>query len=159
MPKEFSDLPIASVPQRLAALGYDVLILAGLIMVYGFAFMMLAGAVTGLDCKPDELDYSPCVGGPLYQLGILGVIAAYYIYSWRGAGQTVGMRAWRLLLANHDGTQLSYPQCFKRCLVGPISLVAAGLGFFWGWIDKNGASWHDLASGSEMRVLPKKKKS
>jgi uncharacterized RDD family membrane protein YckC len=135
---------------------YDALIVAGLWMVYGFVAMLLASAIGGLDCQPQQLDYNPCVSGPLFQLGLVAVTAGYFLWSWRAAGQTVGMRAWRLLLANPEGVQLSWRQCALRALVAPLSLACAGAGYFWGFTRADKASWHDLVSGSEVRVLPKK---
>ncbi|MFI2811562.1 RDD family protein [Microbulbifer sp. JSM ZJ756] len=160
-PASFNDLPLAGVGRRLAALLYDSLIIAGLLMVYGFIALMVASAVVGLDCQSGAQDYStPCVSGdePLFRLGALAVIAGYFIWSWRAAGQTIGMRAWRLLLASPEGVQMSWRQCAIRALVGPLSLVTLGAGFFWSWTRADRASWHDLLSGTQVRVLPKKKK-
>lgn len=153
----FPQLPRASVGRRLAALVYDALIIMGLLMVYGFVAMLVASAVVGLNCQPGELDYTPCVGGPVFQLGAVMVIAGYFIWSWRAAGQTIGMRAWRLLLAGPDGVQLSWRQCALRASVAPLSIACLGLGYFWAWTRADRASWHDLVSGSEVRLLPKKK--
>lgn len=155
-PSSFSQLPRAGVGRRLAALAYDALIVTGLLMVYGFVAMLVASAVVGLNCQPEALDYNPCVGGPVFQLGAVAVIAGYFVWSWRAAGQTIGMRAWRLLLASPDGVQLSWRQCALRALVAPLSIACLGLGYFWAWTRADRASWHDLASGSEVRLLPKK---
>nr|WP_284500156.1 RDD family protein [Microbulbifer sp. GX H0434] len=149
-------MPFAGVGRRLAALVYDSLILMGLLMVYGFVAMLVASAVVGLNCQPEELDYNPCVSGPLFQLGALAVIAGYFTWSWRAAGQTIGMRAWRLLLASPDGVQLSWRQCALRILAAPVSLACFGAGYFWGLTRTDRASWHDLVSGSQVRLLPKK---
>ncbi|SEA31993.1 RDD family protein [Microbulbifer marinus] len=157
-PTSFSQLPRASVGRRLAALVYDALIIMGLLMVYGFVAMLVASAVVGLNCQPEELDYNPCVSGPLFQLGGLAVIAGYFFWSWRAAGQTIGMRAWRLLLASPGGVQLSWRQCVLRAVTAPLSLTCFGLGYFWAWTRADRASWHDIISGSEVRLLPKKKK-
>ncbi|SHF51159.1 Uncharacterized membrane protein YckC, RDD family [Microbulbifer donghaiensis] len=157
-PTSFAQLPRASVGRRLAALLYDALIIMGLLMVYGFVAMLIASAVVGLNCQPEDLDYNPCVSGPLFQLGALAVIVAYFLWSWRAAGQTIGMRAWRLLLASPDGVQLSWQQCALRAATASLSVACLGLGYFWGWTRADRASWHDIASGSEVRLLPKKKK-
>ena len=157
-PTQFNHLPHAGVLPRLMALVYDILIVAGLWMVYGFFAMLVASTFGGLHCQPEHIDYTPCVGGPLYQLGLLLVTAGYFFWSWRAAGQTIGMRAWRLMVANNNGMQLSWYQCVIRALVGPVSLGCFCLGFIWGHFRSDGASWHDLASGSEVRRLPKKKK-
>lgn len=157
-PTSFSHLPRAGVGRRLAALVYDALIVMGLLMVYAFAAMLVASAVVGLNCQPEELDYNPCVSGPLFQLGALAVIVAYFVWSWRAAGQTIGMRAWRLLLASPGGFQLSWQQCALRVVVAPLSIACFGLGYFSAWTRVDQASWHDIVSGSEVRLLPKKKK-
>ena len=158
-PISFSQLPFAGVGRRLAALVYDSLIIAGLLMVYGFFALLISSAVVGLECNAEHLDYNPCMSGPLLQLGMLVVIAGYFIWSWRAAGQTIGMRAWRLLLASPEGVQLTWRQCALRTVTAPLSLACLGLGYFWAWTRADKASWHDLASGSQVRVLPKKKKS
>ncbi|WHI50304.1 hypothetical protein P3339_17900 [Microbulbifer sp. MLAF003] len=77
-PTTFPELPIAGVGRRLAALMYDLLILMGLMMVYGFVALPVASAIGGLNCQPEAMDYSPCVGGPIYQLGAVAVIAGYF---------------------------------------------------------------------------------
>ncbi|MCH9691060.1 MAG: RDD family protein [Gammaproteobacteria bacterium] len=155
--KQFSELPYAGIRRRLLALSYDILIIAGLWMVYGFFALMLTSAFGGLHCQPQILDYNPCVRGPLFQLGLLLITLGYYYWSWRVAGQTVGMRAWRLILSNANGVQLSWYQCVIRSLVGVVSLACVGAGFLWGLTRTDKASWHDLASHSRMRVLAKKK--
>lgn len=157
-PPQFSQLPHAGVGRRFAALVYDALVVMGLLMVYGFVALLITSSIAGLNCQPEELDYNPCVSGPLFQLGALAVIAGYFIWSWRAAGQTIGMRAWRLLLASPDGVQLTWRQCVLRALAAPISLACLGAGYFWAWTRADRASWHDLISGSEVRLLPKKKK-
>lgn len=158
-PTSFSLLPFAGVGRRLAALVYDILIIAGLLMVYGFVALLISSAVVGLECNPESVDYTPCMSGSLLQLGMLAVIAGYFFWSWRAAGQTIGMRAWRLLLASPEGMQLSWRQCALRAVTAPFSLACLGLGYFWGWTRRDRASWHDLASNSQVRVLPKKKKN
>ncbi|MFD1218408.1 MULTISPECIES: RDD family protein [Microbulbifer] len=157
-PTAFNQLPIAGPARRLMALVYDALIIAGLWMVYGFLAMLITSTFGSLQCHPEALDYTPCVGGPLYQLGLLAVTAGYFFWSWRAAGQTIGMRAWRMMVANNNGMQLSWYQCTIRALVAPASLACLGLGFFWGYFRQDRATWHDLASDSEVRVLPKKGK-
>ncbi|USD22522.1 RDD family protein [Microbulbifer variabilis] len=157
-PSSFTELPIASVGRRLAALMYDLLILMGLMMVYGFIALPVASVFGGLSCQPEAMDYSPCVGGPIYQLGALAVIAGYFFWSWRVAGQTVGMRAWRLIVANSDGVQLTWRQCILRAIVAPLSIACLGLGYFSAWARSDKATWHDLISESQVRLLPKKKK-
>ncbi|MEW5249102.1 RDD family protein [Microbulbifer sp. 2201CG32-9] len=155
-PTSFCQLPIAGVGRRLAALGYDALIIVGLLMVFMFLALMIASSFSGLNCNPQTADYTPCVRGPLLQFGMLVVIAGYFVWSWRAAGQTIGMRAWRLILASPQGVQLGWRQCGLRLLVAPVSLACFGIGYFWAWTRSDRASWQDLASNSQVRLLPKK---
>ena len=37
-----------------------------------------------------------------------------------------------------------------RYLVGSVSLLAGGLGFWWAWVDRDRLAWHDRASGTRM---------
>ena len=37
-----------------------------------------------------------------------------------------------------------------RYLVGNASLLLGGLGFWWAWMDRDGLTWHDRASGTRM---------
>ena len=37
-----------------------------------------------------------------------------------------------------------------RYLVGNASLLLGGLGFWWAWLDRDGLTWHDRASGTRM---------
>ena len=81
--------------------------------------------------------------------------AAYAIVSWRKGGQTLGMRAWRLRVADAAGGQPSWRALWLRFLAGHLSLLAGGLGFWWAWLDRDRLAWHDRASGTRMLRLPK----
>ena len=81
---------------------------------------------------------------------------AYAIASWRGGGQTLGMRPWRLRLSTADGGAPGWRALAIRYAVGTLSLLAAGLGFWWAWFDRDALAWHDRASGTRLQRLPKR---
>jgi uncharacterized RDD family membrane protein YckC len=83
------------------------------------------------------------------------VIAGFYCYFWRKNGQTLGMQAWRLRVDANNGGRPSWKQCGLRLLTGIPSLLLAGLGFWWIWLDPQRRSWHDRASNTRVVVLPK----
>jgi uncharacterized RDD family membrane protein YckC len=93
---------------------------------------------------------------PVMLAYMLVVIVSFYCYFWRRTGQTLGMQAWRIRVDNDTGGRASWRQCFIRSAVGFVSLLCAGLGYWWLWIDKDRASWHDRASNTRVVVLPKK---
>ena len=60
------------------------------------------------------------------------------------------MKPWRLYVTAADGSPPALGRLWLRYLVGIASLSAAGLGFWWIWIDREGLAWHDRASGTRM---------
>jgi len=76
---------------------------------------------------------------------------AYATLSWQRGGQTLGMRPWRLRVVAMDGGVPTWRAVLLRYLVGSVSLLLAGLGFWWAWIDRDRLTWHDRASGTRMR--------
>lgn len=82
---------------------------------------------------------------------------AYAIVSWRRGGQTLGMRPWRLRVRAADGRAPTWRAALVRYLVGTVSLLLGGLGFWWAWIDRDRLTWHDRASGTRMQREAKRK--
>lgn len=131
--------PHALVGRRLLALAYDLLPVAGLWFLVAAVFVALHGdAVTG---------------------GLLGLVefaalwlvtGTYAVASWRRGGQTLGMRPWRLRVVGRDGAPPPVRALVVRYLVGNASLLVAGAGFWWAWLDRDGLAWHDRASGTRM---------
>lgn len=110
-------------------------------------------------------------GSPFLFIGWLVVLMGFYIYFWRRAGQTVGMRAWRLyLIQDSDSlTQTnetesikevtpSIKQCILRCIVAVLGFTAFGVGYFWCLFDKNKLTLQDHFSQTRIIVSPKVKK-
>ena len=144
-------LPSASVLRRCAAIVYDAFILAAISMAYGALVLMLQ--VVFFDIGPG--DYQPTVGGPLFQLGWLLSLAAFYFYFWRRSGQTIGMQAWRLKLVNRTGAIATSEQCLLRVLISPVTLLLFGLGYIWCLFDKRGDALQDILTKTRVVKLPK----
>lgn len=153
------DLPTAGPIARLAALGYDSFLLFGLLFVP--LFILTAIRAPSSKLQTDGVVHELPLIGPAYLLlpYTICMIAGFYYYFWRRNGQTLGMQAWRLRLDSKDGGRASLRQCLIRMLVGFISLVAGGLGYWWIWIDRDRLAWHDRASGTRVVVLPKREKT
>src|SRR3546814_19681448 len=64
------------------------------------------------------------------------------------------MRPWRLIVVGADGGVPSWRALCVRYAVGTVSLLAAGLGFWWAWVDRDRLAWHDRASGTRMLRRP-----
>ena len=129
----------ASVFRRFAAFFYDsLLLLAIYFLISGIAVAINGGeAVTGLTL----------------QLALLATLLVstylFYWWFWCRSGQTLGMQAWRIKLISHQG-KLSAKHCAIRLIVSLISVATAGLGFFWMIFDKQGRTWQDIASQTQV---------
>ena len=150
--------PVAGVWRRLAAAVYD-----GFLM---FAVLFVASLLPALLLNSNQLSSSPAtdsvvheLNAPLqgwfYSLYLLLLIFAFYGWFWRKSGQTLGMQAWHLKLESSSGGQISWKQVLIRLPVAALAFFLCGAGYWWAWIDKQGRSWQDIASGSRVIQLPK----
>jgi uncharacterized RDD family membrane protein YckC len=140
--------PSAHILRRLLALVYDALPAVALCMVIGAIFVVVLSAT-----QHDERAYVH----PWSLLNWLEwalcwiVVGVYAVLSWRGGGQTLGMRPWRLRVVAADGGKPTTRALVIRYAVGTLSLLAGGLGFWWAWIDRDKWTWHDRASRTVIR--------
>ncbi len=131
---------------------YDLFAVFPLWLLTAIPFVMLDVAISG-DVRHNI--------GPLTAMQWLlwlccwVVTGLYVTISWRRGGQTLGMRAWRLRLVGRDDTPMATGTLWKRYAVGTLSLLAAGLGFWWAWFDRDRLSLHDRASGTRLVRVPK----
>ena len=79
----------------------------------------------------------------------------YAVLSWGRGGQTLGMRPWRLKVVAANGSAPQWGALCMRYTVATLSLLLAGIGFWWAWVDRDQLTWHDRASGTRMVRLSK----
>ncbi len=138
--------PHAFIGWRLLALFYDVFPALGLWFAVGAIALAL---------HQNQPVRGDSMAGWLELLVLWTVTGAYAVISWRRGGQTLGMRPWCLRVTTQDGAAASVPALIRRYAVGTVSLLLAGLGFWWAWIDHKGLTWHDRASDTRMRREPR----
>ncbi len=134
--------------RRLAALLYDSVLVAAL-MAAAFTLVYLPLAtVFGME---DIRNY------PLYKaamtIWMFAVGVGFHLWFWTHGGQTLGMRAWRIMLFSNDGRSPNLKQAIVRYAVAIFSLAALGLGFLWILIDPQKRAWHDIASGTRLVLV------
>ena len=152
-PAAGADGPRALVGWRLLSLFYDLWPALALWFALSFAFA-LGYALAGHDIHENIAPFSALQW--LLWLCCWGVAGLYATISWRRGGQTLGMRPWRLRLVAADGAAPSWRALWLRYAVGTLSLLAAGLGFWWAWFDRDRLAWHDRASGTRVSREPKR---
>jgi uncharacterized RDD family membrane protein YckC len=137
-------------PRRLAAIIYDTFLVVPLIMV---SVAMATGLRQVLGSVGEEL-LPPWV----VQCIAIACCIGFFAFFWQKNGQTLGMQAWRIKLVPSPGNELSFGRMVTRCSSALLSAACLGLGYLWCLFDRQGRSWHDLLSGTELVLLPKKSK-
>lgn len=131
---------------RLLALSYDFWPALALSMACAAIATLLHGNVQLAAFSPGQL---------LLWLACWLVTGAYAVPSWQRGGQTLGMRPWRLHATGLDGGPATTGAWVLRYAVGTVSLLLLGAGFWWAWIDRDGLTWHDRASGTRLHRSPR----
>jgi uncharacterized RDD family membrane protein YckC len=134
---------LAGFGRRLMASVYDWLLVLAIMMVASVPLV-----------APSNNAISP--GNPFYRLALIAIAAAFFAGFWSYAGQTLGMRAWRLKLTRTDGSPVSTGQALLRFACACISAIPFGLGFLWVLVGKERLSWHDRWSDTRIQLLPEK---
>lgn len=129
---------------------YDALLVTASLMVVTAMFLPLTGGEAITMDRVGPFEY-------VYRGVLLAVIVLYFGWPWTRSGQTVGMMAWRLRLERTDGSMVRWSDALKRLAGALISLLAAGLGYWWIWIDREQRTWHDRWTDTRVIVLPKRR--
>mgnify|MGYP003624457168 FL=1 len=149
------DFPACGLVRRLAAAGYDLMLLLAVLMVVTFGYLGIYIGFYGEAAAHQQADAGGFVGDHLLSLIVLLVTTVFYLTFWTIKGQTLGMQAWRIRLQQPNGESISHKQALIRLLVCQLSWLCGGLGFFWQLWDKQSRSWQDIASNTQLVVLPK----
>ena len=132
----------AGLLRRLASLGYELLLLAALLLAAGWLFLFLSR----------NLD--PVLARPALQLYLLALCGAYFVYCWTHGGQTLPMKTWRIRLVARAGGAVTLAAALQRYLYALLGLAACGLGFAWALIDRDRQFLHDRLAGTRLIAVP-----
>ncbi|MGM0536285.1 MAG: RDD family protein [Pseudomonadota bacterium] len=151
---QLDDVHPAGLGRRLGAMLYDGLLILAVWIVVVSAHLAVVRLV--LEVPAEQ------VGTGLVQVTSLRLLLAisafaFFAFFWTRGGMTLGMQAWRLRVQTLDGRSITAFQALQRFLVAGISLAAFGLGYLWVLVDGEKRSWPDIASGTRVVVLPKRR--
>ena len=128
----------AGLGRRLGSLCYEVLLLSAILFSGGWAFLFLS---RGLD---------PALAHPLFQLFLLAITAAYFIYCWTRGGQTLPMKTWHIRLVTDGGGAISLRTGICRFSFALIGIGLCGLGLVWALFDGERQFLHDRLAGTRI---------
>ncbi len=131
--------------RRIAAILYDILLVAAILFLTTIPFIALRG---GEPVEPEN---------PAYQVTLLVMTYAFFVGFWSRRGRTLGMQSWGLQLQDASGEIPSLGACSIRFVAAILSWGVVGLGFLWQLWDKDKLTWHDRISGTRMVYYPKSK--
>ena len=131
---------------RMLALVYDAFPVVALWMLASAVFTV-AYYLAGHSARENFAPFSPLQ--VVLWLVCWAISGTYAVASWRGGGQTLGMRPWKLRVVGVDGPP-TVRALARRYVVATLSLLLGGLGFWWAWFDRDRLTWHDRASGTRL---------
>lgn len=109
-----ADARPAGLFRRFGAGFYDGLLLLAMAMIASFVILLLSGHGPGMASADGRLQ----VPGPGVRiangLAVLAITVAYFGYGWRKAGQSLGMKAWRIKVEQEDGRLLQWREVLLR---------------------------------------------
>ncbi len=124
----------AGLGRRLAAIGYDSLLLVAVLFVGTAVLLPFSGGE------------AIRAGDVWYTAYLVALSFGYFGWFWTHGGQTLGMRSWRLRLVGAGLDGANWRQALVRFVSACFSWLAFGAGFVWLLVDPDRLTWHDRVS-------------
>ena len=132
--------------RRFAALIYDSLLIAALLVIY-------TGALLGFTHGHAITRASAGAWWYAYRCGEVLLIGGYCVLNWTRSGQTLGMRAWHLRAVSDVGQPLTFIPAVLRFLCAVAAWSPAALGVLWLYVDPEHLALHDRLSKTRVLYL------
>lgn len=134
-----------SLPVRLAAMVYELLLATAVVFVASFLVLPFVGEMK----QPWQRH--------LFQAWILLVLFGYFSAFWLRSGQTLAMKTWRIRLVGRAGGAISLRQAAGRFILALLGLLLGGVGFFWALVDRDRQFLHDRLMGTRLVRVERKR--
>lgn len=130
-------LPLASLRVRLLSLLYEAMLLFAVLFVSSYLYLGLArDAQSGLPRT-------------LFQIYLLSVCGAYFLFCWTRTGQTLALKTWRLRVVTQRGRALTLHQALLRYLLAIPGMIS-GISLLWAPFDRERLFLHDRLAGTRI---------
>ena len=131
------DAPVASIRSRCQALAVDLLFV---LAAYCLFFGCLLPAI-----RPLPFDRTAML---LYGVAFALILVFYKLLECLFSDRSPGMRVAGLRLLHFHGRPATRRQRLQRMATGLLSLLPAGIGFWWALLDEEHLTFHDQISGT-----------
>jgi uncharacterized RDD family membrane protein YckC len=171
---------VASLGVYLAALFYDSLLILAVLFVASVLYMLPYVLNSDIDSSQTKNLSTSAFQTPIYKTYIFIIWFTFFAWFWTRAGQTLGLRVWKLAIQSKDGKLISLWQALLRFLsalapwllalflyhlAGKTELISEQYRYWillvglasiaWSLFDKEGLTLHDRFS--ESRIVRIKK--
>jgi uncharacterized RDD family membrane protein YckC len=130
-------LQLAPLRLRLMSLVYEGMLLFAVLFVSSYLFLSVARDAQS--------------GWPrtLFQIYLLSVCGAYFVFCWTRTGQTLPMKTWRMRVVTEDGGSVSVGRASRRYIFA-IPGILSGVSVLWAPFDKDRQFLHDRLAGTRI---------
>jgi uncharacterized RDD family membrane protein YckC len=129
---------LAPLTRRLASLVYEALLLAALLWCAALVFRVLENALVIV-----HLRFA-------FQVYLVAVTCAYFVWQWTHGGQTLPMKTWRMRLTRPGGEAVPRRLALARYAVALCGTLAFGAAFLWAAVDRERLFLHDRIAGTRI---------
>jgi uncharacterized RDD family membrane protein YckC len=130
-------MEFASLRLRMMSLVYEGILLFAVLFVASYLFLAFArDAHAGLPRF-------------IFQIYLVSICGAYFLFCWMRTGQTLPMKTWRIRLVTKEGAPLSLGRALRRYLLA-IPGMLSGLSLLWVPFDPERQFLHDRLAGTRI---------
>lgn len=134
-----TSLATPGILRRLAGMGYELLLLSGVLTVTVLFPQAVLGATTHYVATATVL-----------WTHIFLALLVYFFWFWLNGGQTLAMKTWRIRLVSGTGQPLRPAQALLRYLLCWPSILCFGIGIIWAFFDRDQQFLHDRLADTRL---------
>ena len=130
---------LPGIGRRLASMFYELVLLIGVLAAAVVVPNLILALASGI-----------MLPKPVLRVYVFVILAAYFLWQWRGGGQTLAMRTWQLQIVSRSGEIPTLRRLALRYVLAWPSLALVGIGVLWAMLDRDHQVLHDRLAGTKI---------